>query len=369
MDRIDSRYTLRVGMISCFIAVVVACSTSDEDDQENADREIEAGVGSKNGDSMTSKTTTSDSGSADCIEVGGLCRENTECCFSRCEEGLCLGPTGMCSKNGAECSASAECCSGRCESLSDGLQRVCVAASETCRVGGESCESDGDCCSGTCGSDGFCPIMRQCQTAGEPCTGFHECCSGTCADPGSGTRVCQYVNGCRPIGEVCLSDDNCCSALCRPYGDTGINRCIKPAGCMAPGEVCWTGQSANCCPQGATGGLRLCKPTFLGVSRCFTKGTTTECLPDGQTCTMADECCSQLCLPDADGNLVCGPNCVPLQGACTADADCCEGRCIKGSCHPNDSECQPLGGYCDTPEDCCADFCDTAIHRCSVTII
>jgi len=376
---IKSNQVARVGIILFFFLVNFNCSAQSETVSSDAGSEIEAAsavgsatedtVGSKTDDAAVGDLTLSDSEVAFCIEVGQPCSDNAQCCYSRCEDGLCMGPTGMCSEVGVACAASAECCSGRCEAQSEDAQRVCVAALDTCHVGGESCLFDSDCCSGTCGDDGFCPTMTRCQTAGEPCTGFHECCSGTCADPGTGTSVCQYVSGCRPIGEVCLSDDDCCGNICSPYGDTGINRCIKPAGCMASGEVCWTGQAANCCPPGSTGGMRLCEPTFLGVSRCFTAGTTDECIPDGQPCTMADECCSELCLPDAEGNLICGPNCVPVQGACRADADCCEGLCISGTCQPSDIECQPLGGYCDTPEDCCADFCDTVTHRCAVVII
>jgi hypothetical protein len=405
-----------------------------------------------------SQTGSAQTASANCTAVGKACKTASQCCFGRCEQDICLGPTGVCSAAGVSCVASAECCSGRCEALS-GTDRVCSANAcvavgkactlaieccsltctngtcsdgegcamigqscdaksdccsnlctddkcqkipgtlcagsgeqcaadaaccsgkcqemggvrrcavvSTCRAGGEPCSTNGDCCSGTCGQDGFCPLMSMCQTAGEPCTGFRECCSGLCADPGTGVRICQYMSGCRPVGEVCAVDEDCCGLRCLPYGTTGINRCTKPAGCMYPGEVCWTGQSANCCPPGATGGNRLCEPTILGVRRCFSSGTDTECLPDGKPCAFADECCSKLCLPNAAGELTCGPNCVPILGSCRADADCCEGRCVDGSCKPNDLGCVPLGGHCDKPEDCCADFCDTATHSCAVVI-
>ena len=206
--------------------------------------------------------------------------------------------------------------------------------------------------------------MAQCQTVGEPCTGNHECCSGTCADPGSGVPVCQFVSGCRPIGEVCLSNDDCCSAQCEPYENTGVRRCIKPGGCMDTGEVCWTGQAANCCPTGPDGGPDLCVATVLGVSRCFGVTTVDSCLPDGDPCQFGDECCGGLCLPDSDGQLVCGSQCVVLDGPCRANGDCCDGLCINQTCRPDTIGCTPLGQACESDDECCAGSCDPTAGLC-----
>jgi hypothetical protein len=209
--------------------------------------------------------------------------------------------------------------------------------------------------------------MQECQTAGEPCTGHHECCTGACADPGTGVPICQYVSGCRPIGEVCDAPEQCCSGLCNAYLATGVKRCEKPTGCMPAGEVCWTGQSANCCPQGREGGTALCLPTFSGVSRCWSPDTVTVCRESGQPCALADDCCSRVCLPDATNQLVCGANCVPLQGVCTANSDCCEAVCLGGTCQPTTSDCVPFGGPCTTAAECCDNVCDPSGH-CSVTV-
>jgi len=316
---------------------------------------------SSSGDTSVADHEAGD-GSA-CSSVGAECAEASECCSGRCDFGLCLGSTGLCTVAGDACAASAECCSGRCE---DG---VCVVSSTaSCRVAGASCETDGDCCSGTCGDDGLCPDTGRCQTAGEPCTGYHECCTGICADPGTGVSICQYAGGCRPIGEVCADDADCCSAQCD--ADTeGIHRCIKPRGCMQPGEVCWTGQASNCCPNGRDGGNRLCLPSVIGVHRCFTAGTPDECLDDGQPCAFGDECCSGLCLPDQDGNLVCGPTCVPTDGACTADRDCCDGACVDGRCTPSLLECVPLGAGCNSDADCCSGFCNEELGVCNQILL
>jgi hypothetical protein len=130
---------------------------------------------------------------------------------------------------------------------------------------------------------------------------------------------------------------------------------------MASGEVCWTGQAANCCPQGTDGGQQLCEPTILGVRRCFAPGTPDECIPDGGECNFADECCGGLCLPDPDGGYFCSDTCVPVEGACTTSADCCDGVCIQQQCEPNTFGCIPLGTTCTTDEDCCTGLCSDGV--------
>lgn len=318
----------------------------------------------------SSPTSTPATGtSASCSEIGHTCASAAECCSARCDFGLCLGATGLCSANGVACSASAECCSGRCEaSASDGSSKLCVTSTVACMPGGGSCKADADCCSGVCGSNGICPVFAQCQTAGEPCTGHHECCTGVCADPGTGTTVCQYVGGCRPIGEVCDVAADCCSTLCQLDSTSGVKRCTKPAGCMWPGEVCWTGQAANCCPQGRDGGNSLCLPSVLGVRRCFSAGTPEACLPEGEPCAFGDECCGERCVPDMTGVLRCNSQCVPIGVAlCTTNADCCEGICSQGTCVQSEQPCVPFGQSCSTDDDCCTGLCSQG--KCTVDLV
>ncbi len=306
-----------------------------------------------------------------CAMIGEDCQDNVNCCSNICNpSGTCDASSSSCIPAGEACGSNAACCSDSCADVNGTMRCTMVSV---CKGGGELCSDPGDCCSGICGTDGLCPVMDQCQTGGEPCTGNHECCSGLCADPGTGVPVCHFVSGCRPIGEVCLDNAGCCSAMCEPFADTGVNRCVKPGGCMDAGEVCWTGQAANCCPQGSGGGNLLCLPTDLAnVKRCFTEGTPEQCLADGQPCAFADECCSNLCLPDQSGNLVCGEvgggDCVPLAGGCTSDSDCCDGNlCLNGSCLPNFTGCVPLGGACTQNSDCCGAFCDMNIGKCSIS--
>ena len=267
---------------------------------------------------------------------------------------------GGCTTLGELCSGDSGCCSGQCEDL-DGSYR-CTQPS-VCRAEGDLCDEPADCCSGVCGTDGRCPELAECQTAGEPCTGSHECCSGLCTDPGTGTRVCQFVSGCRSIGEICMREEDCCGAICTEYASTGVFRCVKPStpGCLFTGEVCGGatyGASNNCCPSGPDGGSQLCQPTVMGVTRCYGVGTEAQCLDDGETCTFADECCGGFCLPDADGDLFCGSTCVPLGDTCTTSADCCSDMvCEGGVCEPNAFGCLPIGDPCTEHNECCSGAC------------
>ncbi len=53
------------------------------------------------------------------------------------------------------------------------------------------------------------------------------------------------------------------------------------------------------------------------------------CRAEGQSCTVASECCGNDCRPDAQGQPVCGPDntmeCAELGQACQTTADCCDG--------------------------------------------
>ena len=129
------------------------------------------------------------------------------------------------------------------------------------------------------------------------------------------------------------------------------------------------GMAANCCPPGPTGGQQLCLPTEIGITRCFGEGVPSDCIQDGMPCSFSAECCNGYCVLNQDGELVCGDQCVPLAGACMADADCCEGLvCVDGSCVPTTNDCVPIGGACQTHDDCCNEWCDQNTGVCGVVI-
>jgi hypothetical protein len=58
--------------------------------------------------------------------------------------------------------------------------------------------------------------------------------------------------------------------------------------------------------------------------RCQAPGA---CFVQGTACAHGGECCSGICAPDSNGNLVCDPeNSCRMEGeTCTADSDCCSG--------------------------------------------
>jgi hypothetical protein len=182
--------------------------------------------------------------------------------------------------------------------------------------------------------------------------------------------VCLFVSGCRPINEVCVANGDCCSGQCEEDVESGgVFRCARTRepGCLRPGEVCWEGMSRNCCTTsgGQGGGTEACIDTEIGINRCSSDEALDSCLDDGESCAMADDCCSGLCLRDEDGSYSCSSQCVSLGAPCTASGDCCDGLpCERGLCAPNSQECLPFAADCEDSEDCCSGFCDHAVGIC-----
>ncbi len=297
-----------------------------------------------------------------CAVATEECEEDEDCCSNSCGTDNLCELVGTCLTSGELCGDDTPCCSGFCEDLGEDGHR-CMPVS-SCRAEGDLCTAASDCCSGVCGEDGLCPVMAECQTVGEPCTGFHECCSGLCADPGTGVPVCQTISGCRPIGDICQTAGDCCSGVCEEYETTGIKRCIFEGSCLEPGELCWEGQPANCCPVGGGLGNSLCLPTVLELQRCYSEDTVDECLETGEECSFSDQCCEGFCLPNEEGVFVCNPSCVPAGGVCTNNMDCCEGVCTDGICGDNPTDCVPVGARCVIDEDCCEGNCDEEAGLC-----
>ena len=298
-----------------------------------------------------------------CAVTGETCAESYDCCSNVCSGTTCADSPAPCQPLGELCgSGMTECCSELCVEYPDGTSR-CGGDFE-CKPGGEACAAPEECCNDAC-DGGTCVILGNCEPVGEPCTGYRECCSGTCADSGTGTPTCQYLSGCRPINEICVENDDCCSEECVPSGDyPEIKRCSHPAGCLLPGEVCFTGSANNCC-----GGHELCLPTLAGVMRCYTTPPDEGCIENGAPCAFSEECCCGLCTLDAAGAFVCCPGdqtCIPDGGVCIVDMDCCSMNCVDGICGPPDTSCIPLSGPCETDEDCCSGHCSPDTHTCTV---
>lgn len=325
-------------------------------------------------------------GGATCLVGGTSCGADSDCCSDDCDDtsGICV--VNDCGGTGEECGGGGGCCSRNC------VDGYCISTG-ICRPQGDVCDEDSDCCNHACiiedgDEGGNCADLGDCRTFGEPCeggeTGARNCCSNTCGDVGTGVNVCRYLTGCRPIGEICFvaSDEEtpseeCCSGVCEPSEDVlrcGTARCQHNPSEQGqnPGEVCGRGGSNNCCDVDNVGGSGsvYCQPTVLESSRCFDT-LDLECLPDGEPCSLADSCCSGLCLPDAEGVLLCGggETCAEADGFCTEDEDCCDAvlgcnsvnRCADepgGECLPNDD-------ICETDEECCSTLCECIDEACS----
>jgi hypothetical protein len=266
------------------------------------------------------------------------------------------------------------------------------APSSTCRARNEICAQDTDCCSGTC-LDGRCPgqsLLGQKLFVGEPCSADSECASYACASsyPG-GPKTCQFLGGCRPAEEVCHDDWECCGYLelsdnrdqcltplpmpgtCAAVpGLPTLSRCKLQQTSKEIGEICQSaGQNVHTC----CGGAEVCQPTVTGVSRCMGGGFAGggsdagfQCVADGESCSVPEQCCGGTCAPvlDFEGvvTLRCSSGCVDSGGLCTTDSDCCGHSCLKGICGESTSPdagttCAPLGGDCAGNADCCSAIC------------
>jgi hypothetical protein len=170
--------------------------------------------------------------------------------------------------------------------------------------------------------------------------------------------------------------------MANPNNCTGEPTCNNT--CQPEGDVChYLGNGAcssnsfpnNCCS--APGNKGLCQLDKLGVPRCFGLGTD-NCQMPGQACASSADCCNGLpCVPDANGNLVCGSMaCVPDGGVCTTNADCCTGDvCVvppgstMGTCvNPTPPPTADMAGSTDMAMPICAfvgQTCSTSLPCCA----
>jgi len=262
-----------------------------------------------------------------------------------------------------------------------------------CRADGDLCQLDTDCCNHSCDpTTGRCRAAGSCAEQNDPCGGVRSCCDTLCVPNSQNLGYCTAIGGCRVQGEPCVADLDCCSDYVNgtlhpgacAADSSGVKRCQKMTPCLADGEVCGgQGASQNCCA--AQGNQKNCWPTSSGVSRCFAKGV---CLDAGTAanptpCTVPDECCSGICVPNPNSptGFGCQGACLPVGGQacsamtcgaglscvnnvcvddppCTADADCCTGgQCQNGTCVTTGQTCSPIGGTCKSTADCCEGTC------------
>lgn len=241
-----------------------------------------------------------------CMPVGGSCLSNLDCCVASpnfpgvdlsaaCEpqNGTVISPTtpGIC-----KLAPQANCATTPTAATNCGINLVCGVSSVTNVAGtccidpatslaaaSMTCLYDGDCCAGyLCdGTEGINQCV-QCIPAGHDCGGIEtSCCSGYICDQ---SKVC--VINTDPTGPAI-------GATCSQYSDCGgVNwqnlTCAQNSSdqtndtcqlCGGLGTVC-TG-SANCCANLADGQLV-----------CDIGGTGTCCMPQGATCLLDTDCCT-----------------------------------------------------------------------------
>ena len=91
---------------------------------------------------------------------------------------------------------------------------------------------------------------------------------------------------------------------------------------------------------------------------------TAGCAAAGFPCSVDEQCCGGLCLPDGAGGYACSDTCAPAGARCNAPQDCCTGSCAGSSgaavCVPApgtipDPICGGAGQACEGAGDsCCA---------------
>lgn len=282
-----------------------------------------------------------------CATSGQDCTADSDCCSNLCNaSGKCEVPAG-CYAAGESCDADSKCCSQNC--VDTGANGMRCGPSGACRVVGEVCTDADDCCSFNCNKGagemfGTCtklPSTNACNTVGEVCQEDAHCCSLYCRDNGTGFKSCGYISGCRPAYELCRDDSDCCNAtvqataVCdKQISGSPVGRCLNPPGDAPSGEICGDAVGnpvgSNTCAgaQGQGSANANCQSSGTDLPfRCETGDAT--CFGPGTTCAHGAECCSGICAPDANGNLVCDPvdSCRMDGEACTADGDCCNGFC------------------------------------------
>jgi hypothetical protein len=360
-----------------------------------------------------------------CSDAGTTCSSNTDCCSFSCVSGVCQS---SCTPDNGSCSSNGQCCGGLCNN------GACTPLNPNCKSAGNPCSANGDCCGGFCNSSGTCGNASWCVVNGNSCSHDAECCGGICTIPSGGTiGVCDQpspgATNCTAgiDGQPCGTCGDCCSALCEIYAPTGVKVCQPAEGCRVDGDTCHA--TSDCCgapgtnlpgagevqcigdsggtvpnaqdtigicrnptgcdPEGDTchylnytcgnsskrndccaciSGKQCCVLDALGAPRC---NAITTCVMPGGQCAFAGDCCNgEPCVPNGQGQLVCGASCVNTSGMCTNTGDCCNGlTCVftpgqtygtcgggSGSGSGSGYNCPLSGQACSDTNPCCANL-------------
>jgi hypothetical protein len=239
--------------------------------------------------------------------------------------------------NGATCSGASQCSSGTCTGS------VCCAYNNCQACDGGTCSAcnpasyylnGGQCLSlkpngGSCSSGGEC--------SSSTCTGSVCCAYGNCATCNGGTcSACNpasyYLSGgqCLSLksnGVTCSSNNECGSDTCQ-------NVCCAYTNC----QVC-TGGTCSACNTASY---------YLNGGQCL------ALKPNGESCSAADQCRSDICL----GNVCCAySNCQSCAGGTCSACDPANDYLSGGQCHPLKGN----SASCSSSNECSSGTCTGSV--------
>jgi hypothetical protein len=301
-----------------------------------------------------------------------------------CASGVCNPTTNTCAEaNGANCAVASACVSNVCGAngkcgLADGQTGCTDVVSASCQSG--QCSTGGVCVprtSGSCWIDGDCAAAQHCArdtfhcvddgaagtalgndtlhtgvcspeqaqlvcSTGE-CNPQQNTCAGEKGAPCTRAADC-VINACGSDGKCGLADtESGCTpataALCRSGACSSAGTCVPSEGCWvdadcAAGTYCHR-SSTTCRPRESSGtpvpndtlhdGVCTFETSKLTCDTGYCNALTNTCGGlNGDACTAADQCASNLC--GADGK------CGRVDGdTCTTKFEC-RGDCVNNTC-------------------------------------
>ncbi len=241
---------------------------------------------------------------------GAVCDDGDPCTAEdRCHDGQCVGG-GLPDADGdglvpvecggTDCDDSLASVPGPVELCADGVDNDCDGllddADSDC---GPPCQYHTDCY-----PDGWCAAQPGAGTrCSRPCAGPADCHPGeTCAHlPGSANLgYCRPATGAVPDGGACAHASDCAGGFCIGSG-VCTSMCSSQKDCTAAGVTCQGAGDASLL-------LGACKPNSM----------TPALLPNGASCSSAQQCQSGFC-----DLLAPSPTCSPV---CSTDDDCAQSQ-------------------------------------------
>jgi len=265
--------------------------------------------------------------------AGPMCMNATTALSPRnCDgAGTCAAATPVpCGKY--NCDSTANACKSTCTADTDCVApNICNANACNLKPIGTACTMAAECDSGFC-AQGFC--------CNQACTGTCKSCAitgsvGTCSNVANGTAPTPATQCATTVSTTCLTDGMCDGAgacrnwasgtQCAPATCTGSTQTPQRT-CDGAG-VCKTVTSVACNPYLCDTATPTCKTTCATNADCV---ATNSCvnnacglLANGQPCTTANQCATNICAQGYCCGTACSGTCVSCAlsgnlGACTS---------------------------------------------------